>query len=70
MSPIVYLVAAHGQVVAQCNTWEAKTAALRLLFGTSLMLPPHVVTYEVTMLPCNLNFTPPQPQESHHAANR
>lgn len=33
------------RTVAACTSWEAKAAALRLLYGSSLVLPPHVHTF-------------------------
>lgn len=42
-----YEVSVNDRCVAHCTSWEARTAALRLLFGTSLMLPPDVRTRKV-----------------------
>ncbi len=38
MNPIYYVVK-EGKVIASCTSWAARAAALRLLCGSSLMLP-------------------------------
>ena len=38
----VYIVRYNEQCVAQCVSWHARAAALRLLYGTSLVIPPGV----------------------------
>lgn len=37
--------------IAQCLSWEAKQAVLRLLFGSSLVLPPNVQVWAERELP-------------------
>ena len=46
MSEYYYEVFVDGQSKALCQNWDSKQAALRLLFGTALMLPPNVSVAE------------------------
>lgn len=39
-----YRIFQGDRLVAEVNGWNAKQAALRLLYGTSLVLPPNVRT--------------------------
>lgn len=42
-----YLIYKDGRLVAAVTSWEAKQAVLRLLCGTSLVLPPNIRTEEL-----------------------
>ncbi len=42
-----YEVFFDGVSKAYCRGWDAKQAALRLLYGTSLMLPPQVLVVSI-----------------------
>lgn len=35
------------KLLAHCTSWEARQAALRFFFGTSLVLPKDVIIYEL-----------------------
>jgi hypothetical protein len=45
---IRYDVYQADRCIAQCTSWDAKQAALRLLVGTSLVLPPNIQIREIS----------------------